>query len=288
MRQIFTCGCALLLTACAETSQERVQVPFEVAGTAPAGAIVALGDVPVTLTRADLAFGPLYLCAGTQAGELCETARLEWLDSVVVDALDATPQPAGDLYGVSGSVQSWMYDLAISAQLTQREPVVLEAAEALGGYSLVLEGSAVVSGVTLPFVAEVPVQQTSATELGVPVVRKSQTDEFFHDVTGAEQALQLRFDPATWLASMDLRSYVEFETCAPEQAGVVCDGLVEWTCVPGEAGTSRDCSATSDVCVAGVGCADHVTISPTSEAFRALRNALTAGARPEFVWVAAE
>ena len=76
------------LTACAETSQERVQIPLEVTGTAPAGTVLSLGDVPVTLTRADLAFGPLYLCAGTQAGELCETARLEWLDSVVVDALD--------------------------------------------------------------------------------------------------------------------------------------------------------------------------------------------------------
>ncbi len=276
------------LTACAETSQERVQIPLEVTGTAPAGTVLSLGDVPVTLTRADLAFGPLYLCAGTQAGELCETARLEWLDSVVVDALDAAPQPAGDLYGVSGVVQSWMYDLAISAQLTQREPVVLEAAEALGGHSLVLEGTAEVGGITLPFVAEVPVQQSSATELGVPVVRKSPSDAFFHDVSGAEQALRMCFDPATWLAGVDLRPYVEFETCAPAQDGVVCDGRVEWTCTAGEAPVSRDCSATGDVCIAGRGCAERVVIEPSSEAFRALRLALTAGARPEFMWVDAE
>jgi hypothetical protein len=134
----------------------------------------------------------------------------------------------------------------------------------------------------------VPVRQTSATELGVPVVRKSQSDEFYEDVRGAGQSLRVRFDPATWLASVDLRSYVEFETCAPEQAGVVCDGLVEWTCTPSDAAVSRDCAATGDVCVAGVGCADRVVIEPSSEAFRALRNALTAGARPEFTWVQAE
>lgn len=285
MRRMFSLVCALLLVGCAETSQERVQLVLEVAGTESPAPIEALGGVPVTLTRADLAFGPLYLCAGAQAGELCETARLEWLDTVVVDGLDAAPQPAGELVGVSGVVQSWMYDLAISAQLTQEQPIVLDAAEALGGHSLVLEGTAVVSGITLPFRAEVPVQQTSATELGVPVVRKSTSDEFFHDVTGTEQALQVRFDPATWLAGVDLRSYVQFETCAPEQEGVVCDGLVEWTCDPSGAPVSRDCSATGEVCMAGTGCVDRVVIAPSSEAFRALRNALTSGARPEFVWV---
>ncbi len=281
----WTLAWALLPVACAETSQERVQLALEVVGTEAAAPIEALGGVPVTLTRADLAFGPLYLCAGAQAGELCETARLEWLDTVVVDALSGTPQPAGELFGVSGVVQSWMYDLAISAQLTQEQPIVLDAAEALGGHSLVLEGTAVVSGITLPFRAEVPVQQTGATELGVPVVRKSTSDDFFHDVTGTEHALQVRFDPATWLAGVELRSYVQFETCGPEQTGVVCDGLVEWTCDPDGAHVSRDCSAASEVCIAGRGCAESVVIEPTSEAFRALRNALTSGARPEFVWV---
>lgn len=278
-------ACALLLVGCAETSQERVQLALEVAGTEPTAPIETLGGVPVTLTRADLAFGPLYLCAGAQAGELCETARLEWLDTVVVDGLSGAPQPAGELFGVSGVVQSWMYDLAISAQLTQEQPIVLDAAEALGGHSLVLEGTAVVSGITLPFRAEVPVQQTSATELGVPVVRKSTTDEFFHDVTGTEQALQVRFDPATWLAGVDLRPFVQFETCAAEQEGVVCDGLIEWTCDPDGAPVSRDCAALGEVCIAGSGCAEAAVIDASSEAFRALRNALTSGARPEFVWV---
>ena len=280
-----TGGLALLALGCAESSQTRVQVPLEVQGTASTGPRLALGAVPVTLTRADLAFGPLYLCAGTQAGSLCETARIEWLDTVVVDALDPAPQAAGDLYGVSGVVQSWMFDLGISSQLTRDEPFVLEAAEALGGHSLVLEGSAEVSGITLPFVAQVPVQQTNATERGVPVVRKSASDRFREDVNGSERALQVRFDPASWLLSVDLRPYVEFETCAPAQTGVRCDGLVEWTCDAGGANTSRDCSALGQVCVAGQGCAEHVVLEPGSEAFRALRNALVAGARPTFIWV---
>jgi hypothetical protein len=275
------------MSGCADSSQTRVQVPLEVHGTAPTGPLLSLGAVPVTLTRADLAFGPLYMCAGAQAGELCETARVEWLDTVVVDALDPLPQPAGDLYGVSGVVQSWMFDLGISAQLTRDDPFVLEAAESLGGHSLVLEGSALVSGVTLPFVAEVAVQQTDATELGVPVVRKSSSDPFNEDVSGAERALQVRFDPATWLAGVDLRPYVQFATCAPAQEGVLCDGLLEWTCDAGGANTSRDCAALGQVCVAGEGCADHVVIAPGSEASRALRNALVAGARPTFTWLPA-
>lgn len=283
---------ALAVAGCAESSQTRVQVPLEVQGTsAPGTPIETLGAVPVTLTRADLAFGPLYLCAGAQAGGLCDTARLEWLDTVVVDGLDPTPQPAGELYGVSGLVQSWMYDLGISAQLTSAEPYVLEAAEALGGNSLVLEGSAVVSGVTLPFVAEVRVQQTDTTELGVPVVRKSSSDVFSEDVSGREQALQVRFDPATWLRTVDLRPYVEFRTCAAipsaADAGVVCDGLVEWTCDAVDPPVSRDCAALGQVCVAGQGCAERVVIAPGSEAARALRNALTSGTRPTFTWVEA-
>ncbi|MCA9577952.1 MAG: hypothetical protein R3B40_22595 [Polyangiales bacterium] len=276
--------CVLLVLGCAESSQTRVQVPLEVQGTASAGPRMALGAVPVTLTRADLAFGPLYLCAGAQAGELCETARLEWLDTVVVDALDPTAQEAGTLYGVSGVVQSWMFDLGISAQLTRDEPFVLDAAEALDGASLVLEGSAEVSGITVPFVARVPVQQTDATELGVPVVRKSSSDVFREDVDGAERALQVRFDPAAWLAGVDLRSLVTFETCAPDETALRCDGVVEWTCDAGT-NTSRDCGALGQVCAPGAGCVDQVELAPGSEPFRALRNALVAGQRPTFTFI---
>jgi hypothetical protein len=103
-------------------------------------------------------------------------------------------------------------------------------------------------------------------------------------VSGAEQALQVRFDPAAWLAGVDLRSYVQFATCAPAQEGVLCDGLVEWTCDAGGANSSRDCSALGQVCIAGQGCADHAVIQPGSEAARALRNALTSGTRPTFTW----
>lgn len=284
---------ALTVAGCAESSQTRVQVSLEVQGTSTAGTpIETQGAVPVTLTRADLAFGPLYLCAGAQAGALCDTARLEWLDTVVVDALDPDPQPAGELYGVSGLVQSWMYDLAISAQLTSTEPYVLDAAEALGGHSLVLEGTAIVSGLTLPFTAQLRVQQTDTTELGVPVVRKSANDVFSEDVSGREQALQVRFDPASWLAGVDLRPYVEFRGCpavpSAADAGVVCDGLVEWTCDPADPPVSRDCAALGQVCVAGQGCAERVVIAPGSEAARALRNALTSGTRPTFTWIESE
>ena len=83
-----------------------------------------MGDVSVTIDRADLAFGPLYLCAGATAGDLCDTARFEWLDSAVVDTTLSDPVKVGELSGVTGTVRSWMYDLGLSSQLTREAPFI--------------------------------------------------------------------------------------------------------------------------------------------------------------------
>jgi hypothetical protein len=231
----------LLLCGCAETGQERIEVPLRLAGTALDGPVTSAGGT-ITVERAELAFGPLYLCAGTTAGELCETARLEWLDTVVVDLLDDSPIDVGELTGVSGSVRSWMYDLGISSQLTQDDPFVLDAAQALDGASIHVVGVAEVEGVQHAFDMQLPIAQTDDTELGVPVVRKSNSETFVRDVVAGDQ-LTIRFDVAAWLARIDFR-----QTCA-----------------------AADCT-------------DGLNLQADSQPYRAMRNALLSGVRPQFTW----
>ena len=108
----------LALCGCGEQQQQRVSIPLYVAGTTLSKPVEARGGVRLNISRAELAFGALYLCAGASAGDLCESARLEWLGSALIDTLDASPQEVGALTGVTGPVRSWMYDLGLSSQLT--------------------------------------------------------------------------------------------------------------------------------------------------------------------------
>jgi hypothetical protein len=240
---------AVLHFGCAETGQNRARVALFVAGTDVSAPVAAVGDVFVTIDRADLAFGPLYLCAGASAGDLCDTARLEWLETVVVDTMAPEPATAGALVGITGPVQSWMYDLGISSQLTRSTPFTLAAATELGGSSFVLEGRAAVGGIELPFSASVPIQQTDDTELGVPVVRKSTSESFFREVGTGESGLVVRFDPGAWVRNIDFRPYALGQDCLPSQD-----------------------------------CAERLEIESDTEAFRSLRNAIVSGGRPSFEW----
>lgn len=274
----------VLVAGCADTGLERTRVPLFVAGTELSENIAAAFDVPVRIDRADLAFGPLYLCAGTTAGDLCDTARLEWLETVVVDATLAVPAAAGELSGVTGAVRSWMYDLGISSQLTRTEPFVLDAASDLGGASLVLEGRAWVDELELPFAASVPIQQTDATELGVPVVRKSTSEAFSRDVGSDESALLVRFDASAWVRGVDFRRYVSRDACTNGGPAVVCDGARERTCDGEAEQATRDCAGMGQVCIPEAGCQQRLNVEATSEAYRSLRNALVSGERPSFDW----
>lgn len=240
---------ACVLAGCSDVGQSQAEVPLYVSGSELRGPVAAAGDVTLTIERAELAFGPLYLCAGAQAGELCDTARLEWLDSVRIDLKDAEPRRAGTLSGTTGRVRSWMYDLGISSQLTQNEPSVLDAAQELGGASLVVEGRASQGGFEVPFVVGVVVQQGAAVERGVPVVRKGKGDVFNHDVTGAEPGLWVRFDASAWLSRLDLRAELAKSLCV----------------------TEGDCR-------------EALRLAPDGMAYRGLHNAVVSGRRPELNW----
>ena len=277
--------CISSALSCADTGQERVDIPLYLAGTSVTGPVSAVGGLAVTIESADLAFGPLYLCAGNTAGDLCETARLEWLDTAVVDTMDDSAMAVGKVSGVTGSVRSWMYDLGISSQLTRPEPYVLEAAKDLGDASFVIEGSVLISGVELPFSAKVPIEQKDTNELGIPVIRKGSQSKFFHEVTGTEQRLTLSFDASVWVSHIDFLPYLEDADCGSSDAVIVCDEQVELTCdLDASVVERRDCSEMGQVCVKGRGCIDELVLEEGSETYRSLAIALTTTGRPTFMW----
>jgi len=239
---------ALLLfaTGCTDTGVDATEVPLFVRGTAIEEPITVEGW-QVELTDARLAFGPLYLCKGTQAGELCDTALLEWLDATEVDLLDDAPRWAGSLSGATGTARSWMYDLGITSIYTAPEPLSLPAAEALGGNSVQLRGVATNGERTISFRAAIPVQQGAETEAGIPVVRKSPSEPFEHEVDLDEAGLWIAFDAAPWLAQVDFGSMV-----APPVSQTNPNPVF--------------------------------VIEPGTQPYRALRNAVLSGERPAFRW----
>jgi len=208
--------CCLLSTACVDTGATRTDIALSVAGTEVDAPFIVDTDWQVSLDSADLAFGPLWLCAGTQAGELCDTARAEWLDSVVIDALDPATKSAGMLDGLTGRVHSWMFDLGIVSLLTQQQPVQLDAASALGGNSVRLSGTATRGTDVIAFDVELRVQQEEDTEQGVAVVRSASAAAFDHELTGSGEALTVRFDPRPWLDAVDFDQFCDATGCASD------------------------------------------------------------------------
>lgn len=234
--------------ACSSAPQDFVDVPLVARGTSPSGLSLDEG-VRLSLTRADVAFGPLYVCAGAQAGDNCDTARLEWRESAVVNTLDEEPQEIGILSGVTGEVRSFMFDYGITSLLTESEPQIQAAASELGGMSLLVEGVATIDGTEVPFTIGVVVTQTNETERGVSVIRKSSSDVFGGEVTENTSMLEVVFEPAEWLKAL---RRADFETAAPN-------------CALGE----------SDSC-------EEVTFDATSRVAGIVGQAMTAGVRPAF------
>lgn len=174
----------------------------------------------VELSEARLAFGPIALCPGRNAGEFCETARGEWQDSIVVDGLDSGSRRAGYLTATSGPVLSWMYDYGLSSLLTQSEPYITAAAEELDGNSVVLRGCAEKNAERVCFDLRTPVAQTTQTEQGVAVVRVSGV-RGVDDLARATR-LTVGFDVGSWVSAIDFavlaaeRDCVECETVRPQ------------------------------------------------------------------------
>lgn len=276
-----TSGLAVTGVGCGEAPQTAVEIPL-IAQGGPASEVIVSEELTVRVERADFAFGPLYLCPGAQAGELCDSARLEWLESAVIDGTHPGDQNLGTLKGVSGAVRSYMFDFGISSLLTQEEPLVSPAAQALGGLSAVFEGQAQLADQAVPFVIEVLIAQGEEAERGVQVVRRSSSETFSHEVTGEEAALVVAVDPGLWLAELRAADFVSEDSCSADGPDLVCAGSVQQTCGPdGEVQESVQCADAGQVCLPAVGCKDLLRFGRDSEVARRLAFAMVSGARPQ-------
>ena len=277
---------SLLLSACVDTGLKEISLSVSARGTRVSEPIEGQNGTRITLSRADLAFGPLYLCAGVNAGDLCDTARFEWLDSAVINLIDDQAMNLGLLQGSTGVVQSWMYDLGISSQLTQREAFVLKAARELNGHSLLIEGEAQINNdAVIPFRAALKIEQSEDTERGIPVIRKSGSENFYREVKNDSSSLQITFDPQDWLKDLDLSVYVTHDHCESISDSILCDGNLERHCNEAEEIESRDCAELGQICLPTLGCQEQLKIEEGSTAYRVLRNALLVGERPQFQWL---
>jgi len=264
---------ALLMgVACTQSAQEPVAFALRARGGA---ATTELADgTLLTLSRAELAFGPFYLCAGAQAGPTCDTALAEWRDSRVLDLLDTAPVTLGEITGYSGRALSYMHDCGIVSLLTQDEPLVLPAAEELGGHSAVLEGQAdlAVDGApNVPFRIELRVASSSEADRGQPVVRSS-PGQFDAVIDAGTTRLTAAFDARAWLVELDRSAFWQDASCTAESPGVVCAGTVSQDCTAGE---STDCAADGQICAPNQGCQDAVVLDEDSAAGRAVAQAIT-------------
>lgn len=236
-----------LLTSCLDTGLDDVRIPLRLAGTALGAPFPVRGDFQVELEQAELAFGPLTLCAGARPGGFCDTARAEWLDSAVVNVLSAEPAHVGELSGSGGMARSSMYDLGFVSSLTQGQPWVLPAAEALGGSSVRLAGRAVRGSMAIRFTAEARIQELEGTASGYPAIRLASTPDQVRDLGEPGLSLTVRFDARPWLENVDFDALLASSACQPE-------------------------------------CPDPVGFPEGSQAQRAVRTDIEGGSRPAFEW----
>jgi hypothetical protein len=192
-----------LLIGCGDTGQEHVQLPLTATGTAAHA--VALGDATLQLTRADVAFGPLYLCASESGrAELCEVAVAEFLGTVTVHALDADAQPLGTLNATTGSIRSALFDYGISWLLTRNGPE--PDVGAIEGHSAILEGTVTRGAQSLRFRVSVDAKPRMSGDLAV----NGQVTRF--ELTSAENALDMVADPHAWVSQLDVDALFALDT----------------------------------------------------------------------------
>jgi hypothetical protein len=183
----------LSLPACGDTIGESVALPLSARGGETTS--FEQGAWQVTLERAEVGLGPLYLCpASIPSDELCETALLELRETVSLDGLDPEPQELPPLRGNTGVVRSSLWDYGVSWPLTFRSPTPNPGAP--GGHSARFAGAATDGTRTLFFEVDIDVAANAAGRLAAGQV----TD---HEVRDASSRLEIVFDPVRWWRNVD-------------------------------------------------------------------------------------
>jgi hypothetical protein len=213
----------ILLAACGDTGQEHVALALTATGTASHA--VTIGAATLTLTRADVAFGPTYLCASESGrAELCEVAVAEFLDTVTVNALNASVQPLGELNATTGSVRSGLFDYGISWLLTQNEPRA--NAGAVEGHSAIVEGTVTRGAQTLRFRATIDAKPRMSGDLAV----NGQVTRFS---IGPDSALNISADPHSWVSNLDADALFALDTDGDGLVDIPSDSLAHESILQG-------------------------------------------------------
>jgi hypothetical protein len=189
------------LLGCGETGQQRLDIPVFAQGSQRD--MLAVGDARFTLQRAEIGFGPLYLCATDGADvELCDVALGEMLETVTVQGLMPAAQALGTLHATTGSVHSALYDYGISWLLTQQGP--RPSAGAPEGHSVVLEGSLTRAEQSLRFSARLDVLPRAPGDAALNALATRRE-------LRAGDRLTLRVDPYRWLMRINVDKLFELD-----------------------------------------------------------------------------
>ncbi len=201
----------MALWGCVDTGRSYVEVPFRARGEMRAPFDV--NDWSIDLSRADLAMGPLYLCATESASpEFCDAATLEMLETVTIDALDSSPRELGTLRGITGTVRSAMWDYGMSWLGTASRPRTNPGAPE--GHSAVFSGVAThLDGRRFEFECALDISPIMA---GALVVRGRRIEA--HSISDDGEMLTLVFEPRAWIRRLD---FERLATRASEGEGSV-------------------------------------------------------------------
>lgn len=204
--------------ACGDTGQERLFYPIVATGVAPAP--FQVGAWEVTLETAELAFGPAYFCASKLAApELCPVAQAELADVAVINLLDPSAQPLGEVEGVTGTINSLLFDYGITWFLTQDTPRVHPAAP--GGHSARFTGSATQGATSFRFVADLDLAPSLRGGFAVQVNALDPVE-----IVSSEVELRVAFDPIAWWSQVDF-DVLAAQAQDPLSPVVIAPGTVE-------------------------------------------------------------
>lgn len=188
-------ACVLGALGCGDTGQARVEYPLVFTGVSP-DPFVADTDWEVTLSEAQLAFGPVFFCASTLASaELCPTAQAEFAAIVPLDLLSEDPVTLGQVNGVSGAINSlvmgYNYTWFIADTAPSSDPSVLD------GHSAVLRGLATRGADSVAFSATIDI---------LPTIRGGfalQLGGTRAEINSDEAQLDVSIDVRTWIEDID-------------------------------------------------------------------------------------
>lgn len=190
-------GAVFLLAGCTQSPQEPAD--YDAVAVADASSVVTVGDWSIQLTRADLAFGPVYFCASVSgSSSLCEASIAEVASIARLDGLSTTPQPLGRVHGFTGSIRSASYDYGITWFDTQTDAT--PASVAPGGHSMHFEGIATHGSMSLPLLADVDVVPQYQGQMAVPTAAAEAT------IDSPAFRLEVHFDIASWFAQLDRKN----------------------------------------------------------------------------------